>query len=212
MRTILVLNAKGGCGKSTIATNLASYFASVMGKKVVLADFDPQESSLEWLETREEKWPHIEGVAAYKEPLRVAKDTEFVIMDAPARVHGKELTQLMRKAETVLLPVLPSPIDMRAAKKYMEELMKNGRVVRKEVKIGVIANRVRDNTIIFSDLYYFIKAMKLPYVATLRDRQNYIRAEERGIGVFEMAPSQVYHDLEDWEPLTKWLRSKRSQP
>ena len=118
----------------------------------------------------------------------------------------------MRKAETVLLPVLPSPIDMRAAKKYMEELMKNGRVTRKEVKIGVIANRVRDNTIIFSDLYYFIKAMKLPYVATLRDRQNYIRAEERGIGIFEMAPSQVYHDLEDWEPLTKWLRSKRSMP
>ncbi|MCK4675663.1 MAG: AAA family ATPase [Gammaproteobacteria bacterium] len=212
MRTILVLNAKGGCGKSTIATNLASYFASEMGEKVVLADYDPQESSLAWLETRDKKWPHIEGVAAYKDPLRVAKDTDYVIMDAPARVHGKELTQLMRKAETVLFPVLPSPIDMRAAKKYMEELMKNGRVTRKEVKIGVIANRVRDNTIIFSDLYYFIKAMKLPYVATLRDRQNYIRAEERGIGIFEMAPSQVYYDLEDWEPLTKWLRSKRSQP
>ncbi len=212
MRTILVLNAKGGCGKSTIATNLASYFASERGEKVVLADYDPQESSLAWLETRDKKWPHIEGVAAYKDPLRVAKDTDYVIMDAPARVHGKELTQLMRKAETVLFPVLPSPIDMRAAKKYMEELMKNGRVTRKEVKIGVIANRVRDNTIIFSDLYYFIKAMKLPYVATLRDRQNYIRAEERGIGIFEMAPSQVYYDLEDWEPLTKWLRSKRSQP
>ena len=183
-----------------------------MGKKVVLADFDPQESSLAWLEARDESCPPIEGVAAYKEPLRVAKDTDFVIIDTPARVHGKELTQLMRKAETVLLPVLPSPIDMRAAKKYMEELMKNGRVTRKEVKIGVIANRVRDNTIIFSDLYYFIKAMKLPYIATLRDRQNYIRAEERGIGIFEMAPSQVYQDLEDWEPLTKWLRSKRSMP
>ena len=212
MRTILILNAKGGCGKSTISTNLASYFAYEMGKKVVLADYDPQESSLAWLEARDESWPHIDGIAAYKDPVRVPKDTDYLIMDAPARVHGKELTALMRKAETVLFPVLPSPIDMRAAKKYMEELMQNGRVSRKEVKIGVIANRVRENTIIFAELYDFIKSMKLPYVATLRDTQNYIRAEERGIGIFEMAPSQVYQDLEDWEPLTKWLRSKRSMP
>lgn len=212
MRTIMVLNAKGGCGKSTIATNLASYFASVMAKKVVLADYDPQESSLEWLKARDEKWPHIEGVAAYKQPIRVAKDTDFLIIDAPARVHGKELTQMMQKVETVLFPVLPSPIDMRAATKYMEELMKNGRVARKEVKIGIIANRVRENTIIFSELYDFIKSLKLPYVTTLRDTQNYIRAEQRGIGIFEMAPSQVQQDLQDWEPLTRWLRSKRSMP
>jgi chromosome partitioning protein len=212
MRTIMVLNAKGGCGKSTISTNLASYFASVMGKKVVLADYDPQESSLEWLKVRDEKWAHIDGIAAYKEPVRVPKDADFLIIDAPARVHGKELTQMMQKVETVIFPVLPSPIDMRAATKYMEELMKNGRVERKEVKIGVIANRVRENTIIFSELYDFIKTMKLPYITTLRDTQNYIRAEERGIGIFEMAPSQVYQDLEDWEPLTKWLRSKRSMP
>jgi len=212
MRTIMVLNAKGGCGKSTISTNLASYFASEMGQKVVLADCDPQESSLAWLEVRDEKWPHIEGAAAHKEPLHIAKDTDIVIMDAPARVHGKELTQLMRKVDTVIFPVLPSPIDMRAATKYMEELMKNSRVTRGEVKIGVIANRVRENTLIFADLYNFIKKMGLPYIATLRDTQNYIRAEERGIGIFEMAPSQVHQDLEDWEPLTKWLRSKRSMP
>jgi chromosome partitioning protein len=212
MRTILVLNAKGGCGKSTIATNLASYFASVMGQKVVLADYDPQESSLSWLAVRDAKWPHIEGVAAYKDPLRVAKDTDVVIMDAPSRVHGAELTQLMRKPETVLFPVLPSPIDMRAASKYMEELLSNGRVTRNEVKIGVIANRVRQNTLIYEELYDFIKSIKLPYIATLRDTQNYIHAEERGIGIFEMAPSQVYQDLEDWRQLTKWLRSKRSMP
>ena len=212
MRTIMVLNAKGGCGKSTISTNLASYFATVMGKKVVLADYDPQESSLAWLEVRDDDRPLITGIAAHKDPLRVPKDTDFVIMDAPARVHDKELTQMMRKVETVLFPVLPSPIDMRAAIKYMAEVQKNGRVARKEVKIGVVANRVRESTIIFSELYDFIKSMKLPYIATLRDTQNYIRAEERGLGIFEMAPSQVYQDLEDWQPLTKWLRSKRSMP
>ncbi len=212
MRTILVLNAKGGCGKSTIATNLASYFAFEMEKNVVLADYDPQESSLEWLKARDEKWPHIEGVAAHKESFRVPGDTDYLIMDAPARVHGKELTQLMRKAETVLFPVLPSPIDMRAAAKYLEEIKKNGRFMRGEVKVGIVANRVRENTLVFGELYDFIKSIKLPYVTTLRDTQNYIHAEERGIGIFEMAPSQVYQDLEDWQSLTKWLRSKRSMP
>jgi chromosome partitioning protein len=212
MRSILVLNAKGGCGKSTISTNLASYYAWELEQKVVLADFDPQGSSMAWLAARGEEWPHIEGVAAWKDPLKPARDADVLIMDAPARVHGAELTQLLRRAETVLFPVLPSPIDMRAAADYMEELLAAGRVERKEVKVGVIANRVRENTIIFSELYEFIKKLKVPYIATLRDTQNYIRAEERGLGIFEMAPSQVAQDIEDWEPLVKWLKSKRSQP
>ena len=212
MRTIMVLNAKGGCGKSTIATNLASYFASEMNQNVVLADYDPQESSLEWLEARDEKWAPIKGIAAYKEAMRFSRDTDVVIFDVPARVHGKDLTRILKKVETVIFPVLPSPVDMRAATKFMEEVLKSGRVVRKEVKIGVVANRVRENTLIYFELFNFIKKMKLPYIASLRDSQNYIRAEERGIGIFEMPPSQVYQDLESWQPLTKWLRSKRSQP
>jgi len=212
MRTILVLNAKGGCGKSTISTNLASYYAWEKEQKVVLADYDPQGSSMAWLEARGEEWPEIQGVAAWKDPVRPGRDTDVIIMDAPARVHGSELTQLVRKAETILYPVLPSPIDMRAAATYMQELQSSGRVQRGEVKIGVIANRVRENTLIFIELYEFLRKLKVPYVATLRDTQNYIKAEERGIGIYEMAPSQVWQDIENWEPLVKWLNSKRSMP
>ena len=212
MRTILVLNAKGGCGKSTIATNLASYFAWEKEQKVALADCDPQGSSMAWLEARGEEWPEIQGIAAWKDPIRAGKDTDVVIMDAPARVHGPELTQLVRRAETILFPVLPSPIDMRAATTYMQELKSTGRVQRGEAKIGVVANRVRENTIIFNELYDFLRKLRVPYVATLRDTQNYIRAEERGVGIYEMAPSQVWQDIENWEPLVKWLNSKRSMP
>ena len=212
MRTILVLNAKGGCGKSTIATNLASYYAWEKEKKVVLADYDPQGSSMAWLEARGEEWPVIQGIAAWKDPVRPSRDTDIVIMDAPARVHGTELTQLLRKADTILFPVLPSPIDMRAATAYMQELQSSGRVQRGEVKIGVIANRVREHTLIFIELYEFLRNLKVPYVATLRDTQNYIKAEERGVGIYEMAPSQVWQDIENWEPLVKWLNSKRSMP
>jgi chromosome partitioning protein len=212
MRTILVLNAKGGCGKSTISTNLASYYAWEKEQKVVLADYDPQGSSMAWLEVRGEEWPEIQGIAAWKDPVRPGRDTDVVIMDAPARVHGSELTQLVRKAETILFPVLPSPIDMRAAATYIQELQSSGRVQRGEVKIGVIANRVRENTLIFIELYEFLRKLKVPYVATLRDTQNYIKAEERGVGIYEMAPSQVWQDIENWEPLVKWLNSKRSMP
>jgi len=212
MRTILVLNAKGGCGKSTISTNLASYYAWEKEQKVVLADYDPQGSSMAWLEARGEEWPEIQGVAAWKDPVRPGRDTDVIIMDAPARVHGSELTQLVRKAETILFPVLPSPIDMRAAATYIQELQSSGRVQRGEVKIGVIANRVRENTLIFIELYEFLRKLKVPYVATLRDTQNYIKAEERGVGIYEMAPSQVWQDIENWEPLVKWLNSKRSMP
>ena len=123
MRHILVMNAKGGCGKSTIATNLASYYAWEQEKKVALADFDPQASSLAWLEARGEEWPEIIGIAAWKESVRAPRGTDVVIMDAPARVHGSELTQLVRKAETIVFPVLPSPIDMRAAEAYMLSLI-----------------------------------------------------------------------------------------
>lgn len=212
MRHILVLNAKGGCGKSTIATNLASYFAWEKEMKVVLADYDPQGSSLGWLEVRGEEWPEITGIAAWQDPLRPSRDTDVVIMDAPARVHGSELTQLVRKAETILFPVLPSPIDMRAAETFMQELRATGRIQRGEAKIGVIANRVRENTIVFAELYDFLRKLNVPYVATLRDTQNYIKAEERGVGIFEMAPSQVWQDIENWEPLVRWLNSKRSIP
>jgi len=208
----MVLNAKGGCGKTTIATNLASYYTWEREQNVVLADFDPQGSSMAWLKARDEIWPEIRGIAAWQEPLRVPKDTDVVVMDAPARVQGKELTALVRRAETIIVPVLPSPIDIRAAADFLKDLLTTGKVSRKETKVAVVANRVRENTLIYHTLEAFLSSLKIPFVTTLRDTQNYIRAEERGVGIFEMAPSAVWQDLEQWEPLTRWLRSKRSQP
>ena len=154
----------------------------------------------------------MRGIAAWKDPVHPSRDTDVLIIDAPARVHGKELTALVRRADTIIFPVLPSPIDMRAATDYMAELKAVGAVERKEVKIGVVANRVRENTVIFSELFEFLNKLKVPYITTLRDTQNYIRAEERGIGIYELAPSATRQDIAGWEPLVKWLKSKRSMP
>ena len=212
MRSILVLNAKGGCGKSTIATNLASYYAWEEEKSVALVDFDPQASSIEWLQARGEEWPEIRGYAAYRGNVRIPASVDVVIYDAPARVSSAEMTALVRRAETVIIPVLPSPIDIRAAAHFIRDLLTVGKVSRKQTRLAIVANRVRENTLIYQSLQLFVKSLKIPFITTLRDTQNYIHAEERGIGIFEMAPSKVWQDLEQWEPLIKWLRSKRSRP
>jgi chromosome partitioning protein len=209
----MVLNAKGGCGKSTLATNIASYFAAEEGAAVTLADYDPQRSSLDWLDRRPEDRAKIVGVAAYEDGFRrVPRGTDIVVVDAPARSHGKELTDLVKHAETIVIPVLPSTIDMQASTAFIEELKKVGKVQRKQAKIATVANRVRDNTLIWQDLDEYLDKTKVPYVAALREAQNYVRAYTRGLGVFELPEYLAWPDWDEWEPLTAWLRSKRSQP
>jgi len=214
MRKIMILNAKGGCGKSTIATNLASYYA-VDNKKIVLADFDPQLSSLAWLDARNKdpnwEYPEITGLDAANKHPAIPADTEVLVMDAPARIHGKEMSNLLRRTETLLVPVLPSPVDIRAATKFIHHLMLMGRITSKQSRIAVIANRVKENTLIYQTLLTFLNSLRIPVVACLRDSQNYIRAAERGVGIFEMAPSAVYADLEQWQPLLKWLKGRASR-
>ena len=211
MRTIMIMNAKGGCGKSTLATNIAGYYA-VSGKSVVLADFDVQQSSMEWLDARSEDRPLIKGIDATAHPVKHDKNTDVVVLDVPAVTHGKELADYIRRADTLIIPVLPSPLDIRAASRFVKELFAVSKVARKEVKLALIANRVRENTVVYHKLEVFLKSLKIPFIATLRDTQNYIRAADRGLSIFELPPSAAATDVEQWQPLVKWLNSKRSMP
>ena len=212
MRHIMVMNAKGGCGKSTLATNIASYFANE-GATVALADYDPQRSSLDWLDRRPGDRPEIIGVAGFDGGLRHApRSADFVIIDAPARSHGAELTDLVKHAETIVVPVLPSTIDMQATTTFLDELRSVQKIARKQAKFGLVANRVRDNTLIFDDLDEYLTKARAPYVAAVREAQYYVRAYTRGLGIFELPEYLAWPDWDEWEPLTAWLRSKRSQP
>jgi len=207
----MVLNAKGGCGKSTLATNIASYFATE-GADVALADYDPQRSSLDWLERRPENRAVITGVAGFEGGLRhVPRNADILVIDAPARSHGAELTDLVKHAETIVVPVLPSTIDMQATTTFLEELKGVAKVAKKQAKIAAVANRVRDNTLIFDDLDEYLTKARVPYVAALREAQNYVRAYTRGLGIFELPEYLAWPDWDEWEPLTAWLKSKRSQ-
>ena len=217
MRTIIVLNPKGGCGKSTIATNIASYFA-IKGKKVTLADCDPQGSSKDWFSVRPDRYSAINGIAVDDDRLKIPRNSEVLIIDTPAAVADKRLSKYLRKAQSLIMPIIASPIDIRAAEKFLEELFSFKGTINNKIKIATVANRVREDTLIAAKLEYYLdnvklpNGKKLPFMTMLRASQNYIHAAERGLSIFELPPSKTYYDREQWAPLLRWLNSKRSLP
>ena len=217
MRSILVLNSKGGSGKTTLATNLAVFYA-LRRQAVALVDCDPQASSYDWLEERPENRAPIKAVVGWEGRVRVSRNIDVTIIDAPAAVHGRTLAELVRRAQTVLVPVLPTSLDMRAALRFHEELTDLGRVHNRQVKIATVANRVREISPSRWDLEDFLRSLKLPdgrrlpFIACLRNSQNYVRAASRGLGIAEIAPSAVAHDLELWRPLLRWLNGPYALP
>ena len=212
MQRILVLNPKGGSGKTTIATNLAGYFAS-RGDHPLLSDRDPQGSSTRWLKKRAPPQPAIHGLAAFERNARVTRawqmrvppDAAHVIIDTPAAVAPQELPEITRDADAILVPVLPSEIDIHACSKCIADLLLIAKIDRNEERIGVVANRVRRNTLIYRSLMRFLSTLQIPVVATLRDSQNYLRSAEYGLGIHEMKAAAAAQDLADWEPLLAWL-------
>ena len=219
MQKILVINSKGGCGKTTIATNLASYFAA-QNLETALLDFDPQGSSIRWLNQRPKSGPAIYGVhvASRKNTtgvtrsfqMRVPPQTERMIIDAPAGVTGHELIDLIRLVDTIIVPVLPSSIDIHAVTRFIEELLVVGRVRQLGLNVAVVANRVKKNTLTYRALERFLKTLKLPFITTLRDTQNYVHATERGLGIHEMWDKRTDIDKAQWRPLTRWLEDVNS--
>ena len=216
-RSIVVINAKGGSGKTTLACNIAAYYA-IEGYKVALVDCDRQASALDWLEDRPENRAPIAGYDGTARSFSMPRGKDFVIMDAPAATHGTALANLLSHVQTALIPVIPSPIDLNAATGFLDELVEVGRVLKNKVRVATVANRVRENSPGRYELEDFLGSMKLPdgrkmpFVALLRNTQNYVNAAERGLSIFEIAPSRAEHDLELWKTLTRWLNGKNSLP
>jgi chromosome partitioning protein len=219
MQRILVLNPKGGSGKTTVAINLASYFAS-RGERPVLMDYDRQGSAGHWVRKRQATQPPIGLISAYENSmrttrafqLRVPQDTGRVIIDTPAALSAQDMPELTRTADKILVPVLPSDIDIHACSRCVQNLLLIAKVQREDNRLGIIANRVRRNTVIYQALTRFLDSLGIPIVATLRDSQNYVRGAQTGLGLDEMKPYQVGDDLLQWEPLLDWLDQPRGAP
>jgi chromosome partitioning protein len=212
LNKIVILNSKGGCGKSTLATNLAACYAK-RGTVSAVMDYDPQGSSMGWLERRGEERPTIHGIAAYKKSmqatrswqLRVPNETQTLLIDSPASVDHDDLRELTRDATSILVPVLPSTMDIHAASRCIADLLLVAKVDRRDRKLAVVANRTRKNTKSFATLMRFLDSLGIPIVAVLRDTQNFVRSAEQGIGVCEMPPSRVKPDVEQLEKIVAWL-------
>jgi chromosome partitioning protein len=217
MQKIVVLNPKGGSGKSTLATNLASYFA-VQNRKPTLLDMDVQGTSMRWVSKRTPPQPLVYGVAGFERKagitrsfaLRTQADSEVTIVDTPAALDPLRLPELTRDAQAILVPVLPSDIDIHAATRCISDLLLVAKIKRQEQRIAVIANRVRRNTIMYRSLMKFLYSLQIPVIATLRDSQAYVRAFDNGIGLFEMKSYMVREELEHWQPLLGWLTNRTS--
>jgi chromosome partitioning protein len=217
MQRIVVLNPKGGSGKTTLAINLAAYFAA-RGDNTLLIDRDPQGSSTRWLRKRKVPQPAINGIATFERDsrttmswqMRVPEGTEKIIVDSPAAIEARTMPELTRDAGKVIVPVLPSDIDIHAASRCIADLLLVAKIKRAENRIGVVANRVRKNTLMFQSLMRFLEKLDIPVIATIRDSQNYVRAAEQGVGIHEMKPYTVKEDLAQWESLLAWLEPERA--
>ena len=198
---VLVINSKGGVGKSTLTSNLASYF-SFKGR-TALCDFDRQMSGVRWLERRDASRRKIDSITGWE--YRGTDDYEWIIMDPPAAITRKDLTSLIARSDVIIIPVLPSPIDIHAAADFIRDLIVYGRIRTTQKPLAVVANRARTNTVIYDQLKSFLQSLKLPFVTNLRDSQNYIHASSQGIGIFEMDPVMVARDIEQWQPLLRWI-------
>jgi chromosome partitioning protein len=217
MQRIVVLNPKGGSGKTTIAINLASYLAA-RGDKPVLMDFDPQGSSVRWVKKRKPTQPLVHVIAAFEKDtrttrafqLRVPEYATHVIVDTPAALEARYLPEMTRDADKVIVPVLASDIDIHTCSNCIRDLLLVAKIRRDDNRIGVIANRIRRNTLIYQSLIRFLHTLHIPIVATIRDSQNYVRAAELGIGVHEMKSYVAQADVEQWLPLVDWLARPRA--
>ena len=203
MPVVVVANPKGGVGKSTLATNIAGYFAS-RGHTVMLGDADRQQSSRLWLGLRPAAARAVTGWDIGADKIaKPPKGTTHVVLDTPAGIHGSALKQAVDIADKVVVPLQPSIFDIYATRHFLDELAQLKKSSHKQV--GIIGMRVDPRTIAADKLHEFVDSLGLPVIGTLRSTQNYIHLAARGLTVFDVAPGRVERDLEQWQDICRWL-------
>lgn len=211
------MNSKGGCGKTTIATNLASYCAS-RGHGTALFDYDRQSSASRWLKTRPAGLPPIHCVAAFAPPpagvtrawqMRVPPDTRYIITDTPAGYASMDLEDRVAEADVLLIPVLPSSIDIHSTADFIRDLLLIGKARVHNTRLAIVTNRTRIRTRAVDKLERFLNKLDIPVIARLRDTQHYVSAAEQGLGVHELNVRDAQSDVETWAALYDWLDHNR---
>ncbi|WP_078044612.1 AAA family ATPase [Cellvibrio sp. PSBB023] len=215
---ILVINGKGGSGKTTVSTNLASWLAK-RGDPTALVDADPQGSASHWINSRNADLPGIFGVKIELNSRitrsfqwRAPKSTRWLITDAAPGLSGMALDDLIQNHDLIIVPVLPSDIDIRASARFIGDLLLTQSMRRHRRPIAVVANRVKQQTQAWERLQRFLLSLNIPYPATLRDTQNYVRAYSEGRGIADYPQQSHERDRQDWSLLLNWLDAQIAPP
>ncbi len=214
MNTTLVINSKGGSGKTTIATNLASYFAA-NGVPTTVMDYDPQGSSMNWLRLRTQTGTRLHGANAAPQKngrirgveMYVPADTQQLVIDAPAGASGLLLQEMLYRADCIIIPVAPSAIDIHATANFVRDLLLAGRVRARNIRLAVVANRVRSSMPVYQPLERFLNSLSLPFLTRISDSDAYVKAAEAGIGIFEMLPSEAA-ERGEFMPIVEWVKQQ----
>lgn len=201
MPVIVIANPKGGVGKSTIATNLAGYFAK-QGHKVVLGDADVQQSSRAWLALRSGSLPPIAAWDIDGQVARPPKGTTHVVLDTPAGLAGARLEEVLRIADKVVVPLQPSMFDILATQEFLQRLASRPG----KTEVGVLGMRVNIRTRAADQLAHYVANLGLPVLGYLRDTQNYVQLAAHGVTLWDVAPSRVEKDMEQWQGVVNWIR------
>jgi chromosome partitioning protein len=216
INTTLVINAKGGVGKTTITTNLASYFAS-QGVPTTIADYDPQSSSLNWLAQRRSEHTKIfgadmaqrSGLTLQNGRRQIPRETRQLIIDAPAGPSRLMLQDLLGRTQSILIPVAPSSIDVHATANFIKELLLVGQVRFRNVRMAVIANRVRSARPVYAPLERFVAALGISFLARVSDSEVYINAAEAGLGIYDLPAESCCAELREFQPIVSWVQGEQ---
>jgi chromosome partitioning protein len=208
LKSFLIANPKGGCGKTTLATNLAGYFAR-QGHRVMLGDIDRQQSSREWLRLRSDLLPPIRSWDIEPgEPARPPKETSHVVLDTPAGLHGKKLDAVVKSIQRVIVPLQPSIFDILATRAFLEVLLEEKAVRKQQTFVAVVGMRVDARTRAAAELARFVEGLGLPVLGYLRDTQLYVQLAAHGMTLFDLSPARAEKDLPQWQPLLRWVESE----
>jgi chromosome partitioning protein len=195
MKNILIANPKGGAGKTTLATNLAGHFA-VRGKRVMLADLDRQKSSSHWLERRPADAPQI---------YTNSKQADWIVTDSPAGLRDDKLTDAVKAADCVIVPIQPSAFDIGATRDFLQVLAEEKAIRKNKTFVALVGMRVNVRTHAAAKLAEFMQETDLPILAYIRNTQNYVTAAEQGLSIFDMRASLVAQDIAQWKRLLAWI-------
>lgn len=197
MKHILIANPKGGSGKSTLATNLAGYFAA-RGKQVLLEDLDRQQSSANWLARRPADAPQIYA-------NNKSAKLDWIVTDSPAGLRDDKLTDAVKAADCVIVPVQPSAFDIGATSDFLAVLAEEKSIRKNKTFVALVGMRVNLRTHSAAKLAAFMQEANLPVLAYLRNTQAYVTAAEQGLSIFDMRASQVEQDIAQWKRLLQWI-------